>query len=304
MVKRFSRLFVVFHILSDILTAAAAFLLAYAIRFQTGLIETPKGTPPLEQYLTVLPFVAFMVPVAFHLQRLYRLRRGRSRMDDFFAVLVGSLLTVLLALVGTLYVQTYHLSDARKALGYLEVSQWVWVLFLGLNVAFAFASREFVRWQLRRRWRKGIGLRRVLIVGASDLGRMVADRILQHGELGFRLIGFVDDRATTSDTIGYRGLPILGALAETSDICSREHIDEIYVALPLEEHVKMLGVVEMASRECIEIHVVPDLLQFIALRARLEDLDGMPIISINDMPLRGFNSLREARRSTSPCRSG
>jgi Undecaprenyl-phosphate glucose phosphotransferase len=291
MVKRFSRLFVVIHILADIGAAASAFLLAYVIRFRTGLIETPKGYPPLEQYLAVLPFVALMVPIAFHVQRLYRLRRGRTRMDDFFAVLVGSLLTVLLALVGTLYVQTYHLSDALKAQGYLEVSQWVWVLFLGLNVLFAFSSREFVRAQLRRRWRHGVGLRRVLIVGASDLGRLVADRILEHGELGFRLVGFADDRFATTDAIGYRGLPILGTLTDTVEVCLREKIDEIYVALPLEEHVKMLGVVEMASRECIEIHVVPDLLQFIALRARLEDLDGLPIISINDMPLRGFNSL-------------
>ena len=53
----------------------------------------------------------------------------------------------------------------------------------------------------------------------------------------------------------------------------------------------MLGVVEFASRECIDVHVVPDLLQFIALRARLEDLDGLPIISINDVPLRGMNSV-------------
>ncbi|NQW05694.1 MAG: undecaprenyl-phosphate glucose phosphotransferase [Acidobacteria bacterium] len=291
MVKRFGRLFVLVHVLADIVAAAAAFVLAYVIRFQTGLIESPKGQPPLDQYLSVLPFVALMVPVAFHVQRLYRLRRGRTRMDDFFAVLVGSLLTVLLALVGTLYVQTYHLGDALKAQGYLEVSQWVWVIFLGLNVVFTFTTREVVRSQLRRRWRKGVGLRRVLIVGAGDLGRLVADRILEHRELGFRLVGFVDDRFTTTDPIGYRGLPILGSLGDTVDACTREQIDEIYVALPLDEHVKMLNVVEMASRECIEIHVVPDLLQFLALRARLEDLDGLPIISINDMPLRGFNSL-------------
>ena len=53
----------------------------------------------------------------------------------------------------------------------------------------------------------------------------------------------------------------------------------------------MLGVVEVASRECINVHVVPDLLQFIALRARLEDLDGLPLISINDVPLRGLNNV-------------
>jgi exopolysaccharide biosynthesis polyprenyl glycosylphosphotransferase len=39
------------------------------------------------------------------------------------------------------------------------------------------------------------------------------------------------------------------------------------------------------------VHVVPDLLQFIALRARLEDLDGLPLISINDVPLRGMNAV-------------
>jgi exopolysaccharide biosynthesis polyprenyl glycosylphosphotransferase len=47
----------------------------------------------------------------------------------------------------------------------------------------------------------------------------------------------------------------------------------------------------VASRECINVHVVPDLLQFIALRARLEDLDGLPLISINDVPLRGINNV-------------
>jgi len=36
---------------------------------------------------------------------------------------------------------------------------------------------------------------------------------------------------------------------------------------------------------------VPDLLQVIALRARLEDLDGVPVININDVPLQGFNSI-------------
>jgi Undecaprenyl-phosphate glucose phosphotransferase len=65
----------------------------------------------------------------------------------------------------------------------------------------------------------------------------------------------------------------------------------VYVALPLEEHVKMLGLVEATNREGVDVHVVPDLLQFIALRARLENLDGVPIISLNDVPLRGFNSL-------------
>jgi Undecaprenyl-phosphate glucose phosphotransferase len=158
-------------------------------------------------------------------------------------------------------------------------------------VCFTYLSREIVRDVLQRRWRAGIGLRRVLVVGVGDLGAMVADRILEHREMGFVLIGFLDDRAGTSDAIGYRGLPLLGTLAQLSEVCVREHVDEIYVALPIDEHVKMLGVVEFASRECINVHVVPDLLQFIALRARLEDLDGLPLISVHDEPRRGLNSV-------------
>jgi hypothetical protein len=142
---------------------------------------------------------------------------------------------------------------------------------------------------LERRWKAGIGLKRILIAGAGDLGRMVADRILQHREFGYQVIGFVDDRAG-GDHIGYRGLPLLGQLSEVSDIAQREKIDHLYVALPLDEHSKLLDLMEVTSRECIDVKVVPDLLQFIALRARLEDLDGLPIINVNDVPLQGLNA--------------
>jgi Undecaprenyl-phosphate glucose phosphotransferase len=80
-------------------------------------------------------------------------------------------------------------------------------------------------------------------------------------------------------------------LSELGDIAQRERVDHLYVALPLEEHAKLLDLMEIASREVIDVKVVPDLLQFIALRARLEDLDGLPIINVNDVPLQGFNAI-------------
>src|SRR6185295_5711069 len=137
-----------------------------------------------------------------------------------------------------------------------EVSQLVWLLFLDLNVLFTYGSRETVRELLERRWRAGIGLKRVLIAGAGDLGRLVADRILQHRELGYQVVGFVDDRAG-GDHIGYRGLPLLGTLAEMPEIAQRERIDHLYVALPLDEHTKLLNLMEITSREFIDVKVVP-----------------------------------------------
>ena len=289
MVRRYNRLLVVLYILTDALLAVWAFILAYGIRFESGLIPVTRGYPPIEQYLHIVPFVAVLTPLAFQLQGVYRLRRGRSRVDDFFAVLIGSILAVVFGIVSTLYVSVYYVSAEEKAQGAYEVSQVVWGLFLVLNVLFTYFSREAVRELLERRWRAGVGLKRILIAGAGDLGRMVADRVLQHREFGFQVIGFVDDRAG-GDHIGYRGLPLLGTLAEVGDIAQRERIDHLYVALPLEEHAKLLDLVEITSRECIDVKVVPDLLQFITLRARLEDLDGLPIININDVPLQGFNA--------------
>jgi Undecaprenyl-phosphate glucose phosphotransferase len=290
MVKRYNRLLAAFYVVSDALFAVLALVGAYLIRFEADLFPVWKGYPPFRQYVNLLPVVALLVPFAFYTQGIYRLRRGRSRVDDFFAVVVGSVLAVLLGLFGTVYVETYFASNAARDRGALEISQVVWGLFLVLNVALTYTSRELVRQALERRWRQGIGLKRILIAGAGDLGRTVADKILEHRELGYHIVGFVDDRAT-GDHLEHRGLPLLGTLDEAAEIAQREQVDHLYIALPLQEHVKMLSVVDQAARECIELKVVPDLLQFIALRARLEELDGVPIISLNDVPLRGFNAV-------------
>ncbi|HJO37139.1 MAG TPA: undecaprenyl-phosphate glucose phosphotransferase [Vicinamibacterales bacterium] len=289
MVKRFARLLVALHVVSDALLGMAAFVLAYVVRFETGLIPVTRGFPPFQQYLNVLPLIGLVVPIAFQIHGMYRLRRHRSRIDDFFGVFVGSVIAVVFGIGSTLYVQTYFLPPELKERGAFEVSQLVWALFLVLNTLLCYGVRELVREVFERRWRAGIGLKRLLIAGSGELGRLVADKALQHRELGYRVVGFLDDRAE-QDHLGYRGLPLLGTLADIADLLHREQIDLLYITLPLEEHVKMLSLIEAASRECVEVKVVPDLLQFIALKAGLEDLDGVPIISVNDVPLHGMNS--------------
>ena len=290
MLRRYGRLLVALYVISDAMLGIVAFGLAYLLRFSSGLIPITRGFPPFEQYVAVMPFIAVLVPLAYQFQGVYRLRRGRSRVDDFFLVFIGTVVAVVLGIVSTLYVDAYHASPEQQAVGAYQVSRIVWALFLVFNVALTFGSRELVREVLERRWRAGIGLKRILIAGAGDLGRVVAEKILQHGELGYQVIGFVDDRAG-GDHLGYRGLPLLGTLADAPEIIRQENIDHLYVALPLDEHVKMLDLIESTSREMVDVKVVPDLVQFLALRARLEDLDGVPIINIHDVPLQGLNAV-------------
>jgi Undecaprenyl-phosphate glucose phosphotransferase len=288
-VIRHNRLLVAFHLVADAVLGISAFMIAYAIRFHSGLIPIWYGLPPTGQYVNLLPFIAVLVPLGFHLQGLYRLRRGRSRVDDFFAVFVGTILAVVMGILVTLYVQTYYANEIQRQTGAFQVSQAVWAIFLVLNVMLTFASRELMREVLERRWRAGIGLKRILIAGASELGRLVADKIIEHRELGYQIVGFVDDRAA-GDHLGYRGLPLLGTIDEAADIAVRENIDHLYVALAPEQHVRMIELLDSTSRIMVDVKVVPDLLQVIALRARLEDLDGVPIINVNDPPLQGFNA--------------
>ncbi len=290
MLRRYGRLLVALYVISDAVLGITAFGLAYVVRFSSGLIPVTRGYPPFMQYVAVMPFIAVLVPLAFHFQGVYQLRRGRSRVDDFFLVFIGTVVAVILGVISTLYFDAYHASPEEQAVGAYQVSRIVWALFLVFNIALTFGSRELVREVLERRWKAGLGLKRILIAGAGELGRVVAEKILQHRELGYQIVGFVDDRAG-GDHLGYRGLPLLGTLADAPDIIRQEHVDHLYVALPLDEHVKMLDLIESTSREMVDVKVVPDLVQFLALRARLEDLDGVPIINIHDVPLQGLNAV-------------
>ena len=261
MVNRHNRLLVTFHVLSDALLGVTAFIIAYELRFHSGLISTlipiTKGMPPLQQHINVLPFIAVLVPLGFQLQGLYRLRRGRSRVDDFFAVFVGTHPRRRLRHRRDV-VRADLLRDRRRAASAarFEVSQPVWAIFLVLNVdADVRGARARAR-VLERRWRAGIGLKRILIAGSGELGRLVADKIIEHRELGYQIIGFVDDKAP-GDHLGYRGLPLLGTIDEAADIAARETIDHLYVALPPEQHVQMLQLIESTSRECVDVKVVP-----------------------------------------------
>lgn len=290
MITRLSRRLVTLHAVSDSLLCMLAFALAYVIRFELPLFAAPKGQPPFAQYLILIPFIGLLVPLAFNLQGAYRLPRIRTRVDDFFSALVSNVMVVVVGLLGTLYFQVYVAGPQAQAAGTYEVSRLVWLLYLALSISMTYASRTVVRIETKRRFEAGVGLKRVLIAGTGSLGRHVADKLLQHREFGYEVVGFIDDSAG-ADTAGHRGLPVLGRIADTGELIPRERIDQLYVALPLEEHVKMLDLIEVANRECIDVKIAPDILHVIALRARLEDLDGVPLININDVPLQGLNSL-------------
>src|SRR4029078_299378 len=90
------------------------------------------------------------------------------------------------------------------------------------------------------------------------------------------------------------GIPVLGTLDQATQVAASHAADQLYIALPLDEHAKLLRLIKSVSNECLDIKVVPDLVQYATIRADLEDLDGIPIISLNQVPPRGWRSMAKA----------
>jgi Undecaprenyl-phosphate glucose phosphotransferase len=288
MVKLQTQRITLVFVLADVLATNSAWLLAYVLRFRflAGLLPVTKGIPPFSQYLLLLPLLSLLWPTVLYFHGLYQLKRGRSRIDEFFGILFSVLVGTALTLGPILYIRVYYKNQAGVA-PLWEFSQAVFGLFILLDVLALNAGRWVLRAYLQRMWARGVNVRRVVVAGAGELGRTVADTILSHEEYGYRVVGFLDDTVSTP----HSGVSVLGKLEDAREVVASRDVDEIYLALPLEQHARLRELIREVSNECVDIKVVPDLVQYATIQAGLEDLDGIPIISLNEVPLRGWNSM-------------
>jgi Undecaprenyl-phosphate glucose phosphotransferase len=291
MLKFQTRKLAIIHVAVDVAATALAWLLAYALRFHVGAVEwvlpVTKGVPDVSRYLLLLPLMAVLWPVVLYFHGLYQLKRGRSRIDELFAILFSVLIATALTLGATLYIRVYYRFQPEVAPRW-EYSQVAFAFFVVLDVLLITASRTAIRAWQERQWAAGLNVTRVGVAGTGELARIVAEALLTHRELGYRVAGFLGERP---DAPGHLGLPLIGTIDTACEAVERERLDQLYIALPPEEHGRTVPLIECLTNECVEVKVVPDVVQYATIRAALEDLDGIPIISLNEVPLKGWNSM-------------
>ena len=291
MLKFQTRKLVAVHVAVDVAATALAWLLAYALRFHADaigwILPVTKGVPDLSRYLLLLPLMAVLWPGVLYFHGLYQLKRGRSRIDELFAIVLSVLIASALTLGATLYVRVYYRFQPEVAPRW-EYSQAVFAIFVVLDVLLLHAGRGTVRAWQERRWAAGENLTRVLVAGTGELGRTVAEALLAHRKLGYRVVGFLGEGPGAT---GYADLPVVGTIEDAREALERSGADQLYVALPLEEHARLVPLVKSLGNECVDIKVVPDVVQYATIKAALEDLDGIPIISLNEVPLQGWSSM-------------
>jgi Undecaprenyl-phosphate glucose phosphotransferase len=278
LIRKSTRRIAALMLVSDVAATIAALAAAYYLRFRIEIIPVTRGVPEASLYFRLLPLIAALWPTVYYFYGLYQVRRNRSRVEEGFSVLVATgFATLLLAGLATFY----------RGFSY---SRAVLALFFVLDVVLVFAGRTAIRRYLEEAWRHGFGVRHVLVVGAGRLGHAVVEKLHEHPEAGLRAIGFVDDDADKQGT-RFLGVPVLGTTAQAARIVEERGADTVFLALPLEAHRTMMTVLQEVGRTIADVRVIPDLLQYITFRAGVEDMDGLPVVHLTQVPLTGWMSL-------------
>jgi exopolysaccharide biosynthesis polyprenyl glycosylphosphotransferase len=83
-------------------------------------------------------------------------------------------------------------------------------------------------------------------------------------------------------------VPVLGRTDELGKITDELEVDEVLIALPEASRRDLLDLVSQCQREGLAIKVFPDVFQLLAGEVQIGDLDGLPLLSMRDVALRGW----------------
>ena len=263
---------------ADFALLNVSFLLAYWLRYDLRLWpETAEFyDAPLSAYATAQAIFVVTALVVMLRQGLYRLRRTTQWLDEIGMVMSG--VTIALSALVIVFFLVRPGVTSRAMLAYL----W------GASIVILSASRLIVRWVVARRRRDGVGVSRVLVIGAGHLGKMVMQQIAGRPGLGYDLAGFCDDVACAQG-INFGRFECLGPVRDLPLVVRDQRIDEIVIALPSAEHATILSIVGLCDRLGIDFRLVPDTYDLTLGALEVDDIAGIPLIGRRESMIRGVN---------------
>ena len=254
------------HVIGDAVLILLAFVIAYWLRYvlQWFIAVEPPYQVRLSVYVPSMALLTGIILLALWFEGGYRPTRGRLWLDEFYIVfrativgIAGAIVIVFLATPG------YY---SRLIFGYTGVLA---IVLLGLKRAL----QVVVQAQLRKR---GIGVTRVLIVGAGEMARSFMRSVVACPELGYEIIGFVDDDPANAVEIG-RFNP-LGTTADLPSLLASDPVDQVVVTLPWCDYQTIMEVAEQSQQAGVHVRIVPDLLQMALSRVVVENVNGLPLL--------------------------
>jgi exopolysaccharide biosynthesis polyprenyl glycosylphosphotransferase len=255
--------------LLDLVLALVAFGLAYVARYDLTIFR-PVLDPSSASFAPYVPYAlvyAGMLYVLHYGNGLYRNVRGRSWLEEVYTVINGvtSATVILLAM----FFVFQPLVTSRLMLVYVAA---ITIMLLAL-------ARAIYRMVLAHLRNKGIGVQRVLIVGAGETGQAVLRVMMARKDLGYQVIGYVDDNPDRG-SVDLGRVKGLGNLENMRSTIRKYHVDLVVITLPWSYHDRILSLVRTARKAGAEVRAVPDVFQLNMRQVQVENLDGIPLLGI------------------------
>jgi exopolysaccharide biosynthesis polyprenyl glycosylphosphotransferase len=264
---------------NDLLGTGLAFAAAYLLVVNSNA-RIAATQPPLVGYAGSLAVLLGVLVVTFALTRLYIPRRDTSHLDTLAAVAQAVTIANVVALaIGAFWTKSVDMPRSVLVWSWIGSIVLIWLGRAALHTALA---------QLRRR---GWDEARVLIVGAGDLGRVLQEKIEDAPDLGYRVVGFLDEPTAAADCG-----PVLGPPSDVARVVREYGIAEVLVALPSLSHQQIVELVGYCTHERVSIKVFPDVFQLMTSEVTTSELRGLPLLRIRDVALSGWN--RALKRGT------
>lgn len=272
MIRRNQRFLSQAYAITDIVTIQLVFLMSWWLKFQSGWIPHDAPLPFSNYVLWSLIYGAIGVAVGFFLS-LYSPKRKKRFSDEAIKIVQVHIISLFVLLSLLFFFKAVHISRSFLAM-----------FFVG-SICFISIYRYLLKIALKRLREKGYNKQFVLIVGAGTLGRRFYENLQHHPELGFEVVGFLDDYAVEHEFPHKHFKPILGKTDDLAATLQDKLVDEVIIALPLEAHPKFGSIIGVCEKAGVRTMIIPDFYDYLPSRPHFDNFAGIPLINVRDIPL-------------------
>jgi putative colanic acid biosynthesis UDP-glucose lipid carrier transferase len=161
----------------------------------------------------------------------------------------------------------------------LMISRYFVIVYFLLQLVLVSLGKLGLRALMINMRKKGRNLRSMLIVGAGEVGRSFHKTILTYPQMGYYLIGFLDDQDQPE-----LGSDYLGTIDNLEDVLQYGKVDEVVIALPNDALDRIDQVTTCCEKFPTNVRIIPDYFRLIAPRFNVSIVGDFPIISIRANP--------------------
>ncbi|MFC1496507.1 sugar transferase [Candidatus Margulisiibacteriota bacterium] len=246
----------------DIFIINLSFVMAYYLRFNLLTFLPTDLVPGFDLYLSGIIFITILWLAVFNLVGFYKEKRGLQLIDELAKIFAGvTLASILLFSLLFLY-RSFWFSRL------LIVNAW-WISFvlIGFSRIALSAFQQYL-------YSCGIKIKRVLILGHDEMAQFIFSKLEKNKALGYVPVGYVDP-----DTV------------EIKQKIELEEIDELIITTSNLSHQRILDIITECEVLNIGFKIVPGILELMASRVDVDEVAGIPLVTISEIGLSGIKAL-------------